>query len=227
MLTNLRINNFRGLKGLEINPLGRVNLLAGKNGAGKTSVLEALWIFSAPDMPDLTVRAAGLRGIYPTSAETIFIDIFNEFQRKHTIEISANAKARSKPRELRIYLEERSLSVARPSPSDELGQSTQPPTEGQLQIVPTMSTKMGKNSPLELGGSPVQSPLSSECQALWHFPAPASYRKCNIFRQGMGARSCLLLTGKTTLLTSKDLEASSFEGETAKYLPLSEQLSPS
>ena len=188
MLTNLRINNFRGLKGLEINPLGRVNLLAGKNGAGKTSVLEALWIFSAPDMPDLTVRAAGLRGIYPTSAETIFIDIFNEFQRKHTIEISANAKARSKPRELRIYLEERSLSVARPSPSfnqstDELGQSTQPPTEGQLQIVLDYVHEDGKKftsrawweprpiTPVERVPGAMAFPSPSVVQEVQHIPS--------------------------------------------------------
>ena len=140
MLTSLSINNFRGLKGLEIKPLGRINLLAGKNGSGKTSVLEALWIFASPDMPELTVMAAGLRGIYPSSPEAAFIDVFNEFEAKKAVEISAGVKARSKSRKLKISLQERSSTVARLSPPhnqsiDELGQSTQPQSEGQFQIV--------------------------------------------------------------------------------------------
>lgn len=39
---SIRIQNFRGLKDLTIENLGRVNLLVGANNVGKTSVLEAL-----------------------------------------------------------------------------------------------------------------------------------------------------------------------------------------
>ena len=44
-LPSLVIKNFRGLEDVEIDPLGRVNLLVGGNNSGKTSVLEAvrLW----------------------------------------------------------------------------------------------------------------------------------------------------------------------------------------
>ena len=41
-LPDLRIKGFRGIKELTISRLGRVTLLAGKNGAGKTTVLEAV-----------------------------------------------------------------------------------------------------------------------------------------------------------------------------------------
>ena len=37
----LKIENFRGIKSLEINDLARINLFVGKNNCGKTSVLEA------------------------------------------------------------------------------------------------------------------------------------------------------------------------------------------
>ena len=46
-LPDLRIKGFRGIKDLLISRLGRVTLLAGKNGAGKTTVLEAVQVYSA------------------------------------------------------------------------------------------------------------------------------------------------------------------------------------
>lgn len=45
MLRSLEIHNYRNLKKLTIGQLGRVNLLVGKNNAGKTSVLEAISIY--------------------------------------------------------------------------------------------------------------------------------------------------------------------------------------
>ena len=46
-LPDLRIRGFRGIKYLEISRLGRVTLLAGKNGVGKTSVLDAVRVYAA------------------------------------------------------------------------------------------------------------------------------------------------------------------------------------
>ena len=47
MLPNLAIKGFRGIKSLRIPKLGQVTLLTGKNGVGKTTVLEAARIWSA------------------------------------------------------------------------------------------------------------------------------------------------------------------------------------
>ena len=44
MLHSLTIINFRGFRELTIEPLARVNLIAGKNNVGKTGVLEALYL---------------------------------------------------------------------------------------------------------------------------------------------------------------------------------------
>lgn len=44
MLRSLTIKNFRGFRELKIEPLARVNLIAGKNNIGKTGVLEALYL---------------------------------------------------------------------------------------------------------------------------------------------------------------------------------------
>lgn len=51
MLTNLKIQNFRLLKDVEIPQLGRINLIVGKNNAGKSSVLEALRIYESLGSP--------------------------------------------------------------------------------------------------------------------------------------------------------------------------------
>jgi predicted ATPase len=42
MLNSLSISNFRGFEMLELGPLQRVNLIVGRNNAGKTSLLEAV-----------------------------------------------------------------------------------------------------------------------------------------------------------------------------------------
>jgi AAA15 family ATPase/GTPase len=47
MLCSLTIKNFRGFRDLKIEPLARVNLIAGKNDVGKTGVLEALYLLFA------------------------------------------------------------------------------------------------------------------------------------------------------------------------------------
>ncbi len=46
MYTSFSIQNFRGFEHLELKDLARVNLIAGKNNTGKTSILEALFIHS-------------------------------------------------------------------------------------------------------------------------------------------------------------------------------------
>jgi len=45
MLDNFTIQNFRGIRELTLPKLARVNLLVGKNGVGKTSVLEAVYAY--------------------------------------------------------------------------------------------------------------------------------------------------------------------------------------
>jgi len=42
------IGRFRGLRGTQFDDLGQINLLAGENNAGKTSVLEAFFLYASP-----------------------------------------------------------------------------------------------------------------------------------------------------------------------------------
>ena len=59
-LPNLIISGFRGIDHLAIPRLGRVTLLAGKNGVGKTTVLDAARVYAARGHP--TVLMEVLRG---------------------------------------------------------------------------------------------------------------------------------------------------------------------
>ncbi len=51
LLDSLKIQNFRALEDLEITQLGRVNLIVGKNNAGKSSILEAIEIYASLGSP--------------------------------------------------------------------------------------------------------------------------------------------------------------------------------
>lgn len=45
-VNNLRVENFRNIKNIEISPCNEVNILFGQNAQGKTNLLEALWLCS-------------------------------------------------------------------------------------------------------------------------------------------------------------------------------------
>lgn len=55
-LESLEIQNFRGFRHLQIEKLGRVNLVVRKNNIGKSSLLEALELYGRPGYPELIGR---------------------------------------------------------------------------------------------------------------------------------------------------------------------------
>jgi recombinational DNA repair ATPase RecF len=55
MITALTVQNFRCFRDLKIEPLERVNLIAGRNNAGKTALLEAIY-FHVPTYGERLLR---------------------------------------------------------------------------------------------------------------------------------------------------------------------------
>src|SRR6266566_2394017 len=53
ILNSLEIRGFRGFRHLQIERLGRVNLIVGKNNVGKSSLLEALQLYAVRGSPAL------------------------------------------------------------------------------------------------------------------------------------------------------------------------------
>lgn len=76
-LTSITIENFRGIHSLEMDDFRRVNLLVGQNGSGKTSVLEAIFAVSAPNVPAYLLGLNNLRGIESTTLEQIKLYFHN------------------------------------------------------------------------------------------------------------------------------------------------------
>lgn len=62
MLKRLQIQNLRGFNALEINQLSGINLIAGKNNSGKTSLLEAIFLLAGGGNAQLAVNANVIRG---------------------------------------------------------------------------------------------------------------------------------------------------------------------
>ena len=63
-LPSLQIKGFRGLRELTIPNLGRVTLLAGRNGVGKTTILEAVKLWAKRGKSESVVQILSERGEY-------------------------------------------------------------------------------------------------------------------------------------------------------------------
>ena len=62
MLDSIYIKNYRNLKNLRIDSLGRVNLITGKNNTGKTTLLEAIGIYATKGDLSFIYQLLGERG---------------------------------------------------------------------------------------------------------------------------------------------------------------------
>ena len=72
MLNSLVIKNYRNLKELTINSLGRVNLITGKNNTGKSTLLEAVAIYATRGDIELITQLLEERGeTTKTTSETL------------------------------------------------------------------------------------------------------------------------------------------------------------
>ncbi len=107
MYTSFSIENFRLFEQLTVEPLARVNLIAGQNNAGKTALLEAIWLHSGPNMPDLGVRLSGFRGIPGPNPQRLLNDLFYDFDINRCITLIGNGNWGEKPRTLKTTSQSR------------------------------------------------------------------------------------------------------------------------
>ena len=91
MIRKLIIEGFKGFERVEIAALSRINLLGGRNNVGKTSILEALFMFLDRLNPQMILRQFALRGV-PSIAfdpESMYAPIFFDYDLKKKISITA------------------------------------------------------------------------------------------------------------------------------------------
>ena len=118
MNTSFSIENFRCFEGMTVEPLARVNIIAGKNNTGKSALLEALWMHSGPNIPDLGLRLAAFRGVQaPDPRRLLLHDLFYNFEADRTIVLSCSGDWEGVERRLEIKSEPLdSADVAIPVP---------------------------------------------------------------------------------------------------------------
>ena len=91
MYKSFRVKNFRCFKDLQINDLGRVNLIAGKNNTGKTALLEAIYLQTKPLKPEVWSSIQQLRNIdfASESFSSYWDQYFYMFDANEPIELNA------------------------------------------------------------------------------------------------------------------------------------------
>ncbi|KXY01637.1 AAA family ATPase [Bacillus paranthracis] len=136
MINSVRIKNFKGLSAFNLKDMARINLLGGRNNAGKTTTLEALFMFYDRLNPSMLLRQYGWRGVneMALSPETIFSPIFNNFDLGKKIEIEVtNQRSISETMVIR-YVEEGKRSVTMKSTDGQIRTDDNPMNAHSLEI---------------------------------------------------------------------------------------------
>lgn len=90
MIKTIQIKHFKGLLDTSISGLSRVNLIGGQNNVGKSSLLEALFLFHDRVNPEMVLRQFAWRGVNAVqfSPDAMWGPIFTNYDMNHPIEIS-------------------------------------------------------------------------------------------------------------------------------------------
>lgn len=157
MYKRLRIRNFRSLKDLLLDNVGRVNLFVGANNVGKTSVLEAAWLFQGPGRPSLTMNISAFRSLDPgpQGTDLIWYWLFHNLKADHPIEIEGQ-ELNGLERCLRITMSKAPIEPIRPesekATAESLAQTAG--STGMLGEVLTYEYRIGNEEPIITSMSP-------------------------------------------------------------------------
>jgi len=94
MYSSFEVKNLRCFQDLKISAFERVNLIAGMNNVGKTTLLEALFIHGGSFNPELTFRVNAFRGIeqikieFDRWAASPWENLFHQFDESKAIELA-------------------------------------------------------------------------------------------------------------------------------------------
>ncbi|MBI3505487.1 MAG: AAA family ATPase [Proteobacteria bacterium] len=98
MFTELHIRNFRGFEKLSLFRFSRLNFITGRNGTGKTSILEALFLLSGGAKPELVfvINKVRREDRFDVKSDWAFRGIFKNLSHKNPIQLSTKEKKKSK-----------------------------------------------------------------------------------------------------------------------------------
>lgn len=108
MIRTIHIENFRCFRLVEVKDLKRINVIVGDNGAGKTALLEAIFL-ALGSSPEIAMRLRQWRGLDASFQgaprqleEALWGDLFHNLDTKETIRISLSG-GRADSRSVSIY----------------------------------------------------------------------------------------------------------------------------
>ena len=101
MFKKIEIRNFRAIRELDIEDLGRVNLFLGENNCSKTSILESIFLLTGCTNPKLILDIHAFRDLSFGGKDNLSF-IFHDFDYKNTIKIKAITGEEKEYRELEI-----------------------------------------------------------------------------------------------------------------------------
>ena len=109
IVQSMRIRRYRVFEDIEIAGLSRINLVTGRNGSGKTSLLEAMFLLSCAGNPEALFRPIITRATESTTqvralSETFWKPLFLSLDTKRAIEIEARHSVHG-PLSLNLFLE--------------------------------------------------------------------------------------------------------------------------
>jgi predicted ATPase len=100
LYSSFRIQGFRGIADLQVDELPRLNVVAGRNGSGKTSLLEGLFLVAAGRSPHLALVVNGIRGldvgalVNSPNATAPWDSLFRNLDRKGSVQFGATFGAK-------------------------------------------------------------------------------------------------------------------------------------
>ncbi|MCY3659783.1 MAG: AAA family ATPase [Caldilineaceae bacterium] len=102
MYHSITIRNFRCFEHLVADEFTTINLITGYNNAGKSALLEALWLHSVPNNPRLSLRLHRFRGIPSLDQDQLLHDLHFNYDIGKPIELTAHGSWGDNPRRLTI-----------------------------------------------------------------------------------------------------------------------------
>lgn len=88
MITNLTIENFRGLKSIMMDGLKRMTLISGKNNIGKSSILEALFLLMDHTSQQSFAKLCSSRGAVTVGVDNLWEPLFYDMDTDLDIKIT-------------------------------------------------------------------------------------------------------------------------------------------
>ena len=102
MLKHLQIRNFRVFNELKIDRLSHINLIAGRNNSGKTSLLEAIFLLSGAGNAQMAINQNVIRGLAPDNrvsaavvVEPLWNQLFSDLDMGRSIEVEGDHTSHS------------------------------------------------------------------------------------------------------------------------------------